>query len=107
MAPEYFARALSLYEAKLFIAGVERRYHAGWQQARYAGYWAAMPHLKRFEFSDMPRFSFEEEGKVDKKTEEEEMRELEQLRALALARDKEILMKKENGKRRYSCKTGA
>lgn len=100
MAPEYFARALSLYEAKLFIAGLERRYHAGWQQARYAGYWAAAPHLKDFGPEKMKRFWFEENNEdEDTRTEEEKMRELEALRAFALERDKQLIKLKENGKR--------
>ena len=101
MSPEYFARALSLYEAKLFVAGLERRYHAGWQQARYAGYWAAVPHLKNFEHDKMPRFWFEKEHDKanDTRTEEEKMKELEALRAYALERDKKLLKLKENGER--------
>ena len=95
MNPEYFARALSLYEAKLFIAGLDRRYHAGWQQARYAGYWAAMPHLKNFDFEKMPKFFFEEEGDTDDRTAEEKAAELDALRAYALERDAKLLRKKE------------
>lgn len=100
MSPEYFARALSLYEAKFFIAGLDRRYHAGWQQARYAGYWAAVPHLKNFDHETMPRFWFERDNEEeDARTEEEKMRELEALRAFALERDKQLIKTKENGKR--------
>lgn len=101
ISPEYFARALSLYEAKLFIAGLDRRYHAGWLQARYTGYWAAVPHLKNFDAEKMPRFWFEEERgeKEDTRTEEEKMKEFEALRAYALARDEKLLKNKEDGKR--------
>lgn len=99
MSPEYFARALSLYEAKLFIAGLDRRYRAGWMQARYAGFWSAMPHVKNFEYGKMPRFAWEEEEHSTPVDEEEEMRAIEQLRAYALKRDEQLLNKKEDGKR--------
>jgi hypothetical protein len=96
MNPEYFARALSLYEAKLFIAGLDRRYHAGWQQARFAGYWAAMPHLKNFDFEKMPKFLFEKEDEeADDRTEDQKAAELDALRAYALERDAKLLRKKE------------
>lgn len=97
MDPTYFARALSLYEASLFIAGLNRRCRAGWEQARLMAFYAARPHLKDFKFSDMPTFSWEEEVQ-DTRSEEEKLREIEALRAFALERDKKLLYIKENGK---------
>ena len=99
MDPIHFARALSLYEAKLFIAGLNRRNRAGWEQARLTAFYAALPHLKDFKFSDMPTFSWEEVETTDTRTEEEKMKEIEALRAYALERDKKLLKLKENGER--------
>lgn len=98
MDPIHFARALSLYEARLFIAGLNRRYRAGWEQARLAAFYAARPHLKDFEFGNMPTFSWEDEKEADPRSEEEKLKEIEALRAYALERDKDLLKMKENGK---------
>lgn len=98
MDPIHFARALSIYEAKLFIAGLNRRNRAGWEQARLTAFYAALPHLKDFKFSDMPTFSWEEDETADTRSEEEKLKEIEALRVFALARDKELLKMKENGK---------
>lgn len=106
MNPEYFARALSLYEAKHFIAGLDKRYRAGWEQARFTGYWAAKPHYKDFHPENMPLFFWERDSSAaalipDERTEEEKMAAFNVLRNYALERDKKLLKIKtdEDGKR--------
>ena len=98
MSPEYFARALSLREAKLFISGLNRRYHAAWEQARMVGYYAAAPHLRDFDADKMPRFGWEEDS-GNQQSAETSLAELEALRAYALARDEKLLKTKVNGER--------
>lgn len=92
MDPIYFARALSFPEAAAFIRGLEMRRREAWEQARYVAFFAARPHLKDFDFEDMPRFSWEkEEKKVN-------LNELAALKEFALKRDEELLKKnKGNG----------
>ena len=98
MDPVYFARALTYREAALFLAGLERRYRAGWEQARMIAYYAVRPHVKVLSKSDLPQFPWEREtDDVDTRTDEEKERELEALRAYAAQRDKELLKKMMNG----------
>lgn len=96
MDPIYFARALSFPEAAAFIRGLEMRRREAWEQARYVAFFAARPHLKDFDFEDMPRFSWE--LKEQNKSKVANMKEFEALKKFALKRDKELLTKgKENG----------
>ena len=102
MDPVYFARALSLREAALFLSGLSRRYRAAWEQARMIAKFAAAPHVKDFSDDMLPTFSWEHEDAQedeDSHSEEREAAELEALRAYALKRDEQILINKQNGKR--------
>lgn len=96
MDPIYFARALSFPEAAAFIRGLEMRRREAWEQARYIAFFAVRPHLKDFEFKDMPRFTWELKG--NNKPKVVNMEEFEVLKEFALKRDEKLLAKgKENG----------
>lgn len=98
MDPVYFSRALTFREAALYLAGLDRRHRAGWEQARMIAYYAAMPHVKDFSRSALPHFPWEqEEIEPDTRTDEERESELAALRAFAAQRDKELLTKMMNG----------
>ena len=99
MDPVYFARALSLREAALFISGLSRRNRAGWEQARLIAKFAAAPHVKGFTDDMLPTFAWEKEEEEAPHNEEREMAELAALRAYALKRDEQILINKQNGER--------
>ena len=95
MDPRYFAHTLTLYEARLFVAGLQRRRQESWEMARYQAFHSVAPHCKDFSFEKMPKFSWELETEgVTEMSEEEKIKELEALRRYALNRDKQLL---ENG----------
>lgn len=97
MDPRYFAHTLSLFEAELYLRGLQRRAYAGWEQARYAGFLAAKPHCaKEFELQDLGRFYWENEGRPIRDAEQEK-KELAAARARARRRDEEFLKKMKNG----------
>lgn len=87
MSPEYFTRTLTFWEAILFAQGVHRRYRQPWECARYIAYHAAAPHCKNFDFDKMLKFSWEKEEQEKPLSEEEQLRELEEVRERIRQRD--------------------
>lgn len=100
MDPQYFTHTLTAYEAELFVRGLQRRRQSLWEVARYLGFYSAAPHCKDFSFSMMGLFPWEKnEEPEEEKSEEDKMREIQELRALARIRDAELLNKSDNGSR--------
>lgn len=88
MPPEYFMHTLTFWEAVLFAQGVNRRYRQPWECARYVAYYAAKPHCKNFDFDKMGKFSWEKEVEEKPLSEEDQLRELEDVRKRIMLRDK-------------------
>lgn len=103
MDPQYFTHTLTLYEAELFVRGLQRRKRIFWEQARYIAYHTLVPYAKSgFSLDDMRRFSWEDSEEELPMSEEEQQRELEALRKRAELRDKEWMKLKGNGRRNVS-----
>lgn len=97
MDPRYFAHTLSLFEAELYLRGLQRRAYSGWEQARYAGFLAAKPHCsEEFEIGNLGRFYWEKEDTPVRDI-ERDRKELKALRERARRRDEDFFKKMKNG----------
>lgn len=100
MSPEYFMHALTFYEARLFLAGLQRRQRPLWEVARYVAFYSAAPHCKGFGWDKMGKLPWEEESQepIDMVREAEE---LAALRERTRARDEVIRRAAEAAKEQH------
>lgn len=70
MAPEYFKRELSPYEAEAFLKGVEQAQRASWEQTRMQMYSALAPWWKDLKATDILEFAWDKKTKVEATKEE-------------------------------------
>jgi hypothetical protein len=89
MDPQYFAHALTVYEAEAYLRGVARRNRAGWEQARYIAHYICATQCKNWSFSNLRKFPWEEQG--DKSARINDSEELKNLRGRAEDLDLGIL----------------
>lgn len=70
-------------EAEAYVRGVQRRYRPGWEQARLVAFCVLRPWSKDLRIDDVMRFPWSEEESVETMSEDEELRAIESLRAMA------------------------
>lgn len=92
MSPHYFAH-VPLFEALRFAAGVQRRYRAGWEQARFSSFVIARPNYKELDFDGLLNLPWEKKAPAE--SEEERLAALADLRRRLPMYKK--LISKENG----------
>jgi len=84
---------MDIPEAEAYVAGVQRRSRAGWEQARFVAFCCLKPWSKDLNLDTFLQFPWEEEGKL---SEEEQHSMIEEMRA-RVTEFSEFLKNKNNG----------